>query len=119
MGHLFPLSPAQCVEVSGSVWAPGSGGGYPRCPPAAPDAGSVQGSESSEGCHEASFLLLFCFLRLKLALYSCGFHLQLRGLGPSPGDFPSVWGGARQLDVIKYSWVILIVAGAKDCCFDL
>ena len=29
-----------------------------------------------------------------------------------------VWGGARQLDVIKHSWVILIVAGAKDCCFD-
>ena len=77
------------------MWAPGSGGGYPRCPPAAADTGSVQGSESSEGCHEASFLLLFCFLRLKLALYSWGFHLQPRGLGPSPGDFPSVslgWG---------------------------
>lgn len=64
-GASLSSSLAQCVEVSGSVWAPGSGGGYPRCPPAAPDVGSVQGSESSEGCHEASFLLLFCFLRLK------------------------------------------------------
>lgn len=112
--QLSPLSPAQHVQGSGSIWAPGPVEGHLRCPPppAAADSSSARGRESNEGCHEASFLLLFCFFEAKVNSSFPWFSPPARRPGPQPrrlsfglsGVGPGVWTYQRSPGDSDCSW---------------